>query len=287
MAKQVLCLRHLGHENFWKLVHDIGQLSLLAPADKSMAGKKVAVLTLGDQPESRACVQAVHDLGAEAVPVALADKDAPTAHIASLISSSGADLCVSYGLSRAVLELLSETALPILGARSEGANLPSVLGDLALLRSLHPDMDNMRISWIGGATPLAHSLIEASMYVPYELFMALPEWGEPDRALLGLALTAGGKIFLTREVHLAADEGHFVYAGAGPMTGVSKELQAGMPVDESLMALARPQARLLLGESSPAACRVSQTLLHSTTSLQKEQEAYRLRALKVLLPWLV
>lgn len=285
MAKLILCLRHLGHENFWKLVHDTGQL----PADKSLVGKKVVVLTLGDQPESRACVQAVQDLGGEAVLVAIAAEDYnDPARMVQLIAETGADLCMSYGLPCAVLETLSEAALPpILGARCEGADLPAVLGDLALLRSLHPDMDTMRISWIGGATPLAHSLIEASMYVPYELFMALPEWGEPDRSLLGLALTAGGKIFLTREVHLAADEGHFVYAGAGPKASASRELQAGMLVDEAVMAFARPQARLLLGEASPSACRIKDTLLHSDISLQKEQETYRLRALKVLVSWLV
>lgn len=291
MAKQVLCLRHLGHENFWKILHDAKQLSSHSYKNESLRGKKALVLTSGNYAaEHTLCVQALTDLSGEAVHIAVDAGDIfDIVKIVQILTSQEADICISYGLPRTSMEAVAEKiSLPVLGACSESANLGAVLGDLALMRSLYPAMDAMRISWLGGATPLAHSLIEASMYVPYELFMALPEWGEPDRNLLGLALTAGGKIFLTRELHLAIDEAHFVYAGAGPKTtATSRELQAGLCINSTVMALAQPEAHLLLAEKEAPLCRVAEELLHSPVSLEQAQAEYTLRALKILIPWVI
>lgn len=291
MTKHVLCLRHLGHENFWEILHKAGQLDSHLHKDESLKGKKALVLTFGKYAaEQDACVQALTDMSAQLVHISVDARDiSDPATIVRLLADHPADICISYGLPKALMESVAEkAALPVLAACSESANLCAVLGDLALLRSLYPAMDTMRIAWLGGATPLAHSLIEASMYVPYELFMALPEWGEPDRTLLGLALTAGSKIFLTREVHLAADEAHFVYAGADQeQVAASKEVRAGLCLDSSVMALARPEARLLLAEKQAPLCRVAENLLHSPASLQQAQAEYRLKAVKVLIPWVM
>lgn len=291
MTKHVLCLRHLGHENFWEILHNAGQMASHAYKDESLKGKKALVLSYGKYaPGWNLCTQALADLSALPMHLPIETSDiTDKAKLARLLATHPADICITYGLPKATVEALSETAtMPVLGACSESANLGAVLGDLTLMRSLHPAMDTMRIAWLGGATPLAHSLIEASMYVPYELFMALPEWGEPDRNLLGLALTAGSKIFLTREVHLAADEAHFVYAGAGPAQAIaSKELRAGLCIDSAMLALARPEARLLLAEQEGPLCRVAENLLDSPASLAQVQAEYSLKALKVLIPWVM
>lgn len=291
MTKHVLCLRHLGHENFWEILHNAEQMAQHLHKDLSLQDKKALVLSCGKYgPEHKQCMQALTDLHVQPEHILVEASDiSDTANLARLLAAHPADICITYGLPKTALEAVSEaSATPILGACSDSANLGSVLGDLALMRSLYPAMDSMRIAWLGGATPLAHSLIEASMYVPYELFMALPEWGEPDRNLLGLALTAGSKIFLTREVHLAADEAHFVYAGAGPeQATASKELRFGLGLDNAVMAFAQPEARLLLAEKEAPLCRVAENLLHSPASLAQAQAEHTLRALKVLIPWVM
>ncbi|MEG2171916.1 MAG: hypothetical protein RRY29_01500 [Desulfovibrionaceae bacterium] len=292
MAKKILSLRHLGHENFWKIIYDAGQLSSHTCKNEALKGKQVCVLLAGNHTEERdILLQAVADMGGQSHCVSVdVTESNDTTKILQALAAHPADLCVSYGVARAALEVITEALpMPLLCGSSNDARIGAVLGDLTLLRTLYPDMDTLRIAWVGGATPLAHSLIEAAMYVPYELFMALPEWGEPDRNLLGLAFTAGAKIFLTREIHLALDEAHFVYGGIGPAAredGIQL-LRAGLTVDEKAMALARPEARLLMGTAQLSACRVTASLMQSPVSLRQEQEAYTLRALKVLVPWLL
>lgn len=292
MTKKILCLRHLGHENFWKILHDAGQMSSHSDKSTILTGKKVLVLMAGDHTAERdMCVQAVADMGGQSTLVTMDTKACDTTGIQAALATQPADICVSYGVPTATLEHIAETlTIPLLCGSSDDTQIAAALGDLTLLRSLHPAMDTMRIGWVGGATPVAHTLIEASMYVPYELFMALPEWGEPDKNLLGLALTTGAKIFLTRERHLAVDEAHFVYAGAcSPATPAENihALRASMVVDDSVMALAQPHARLLLGKPWSSACRVPTALVQSPASLHKEQGEYTLRIYKTLLPLLL
>ena len=147
-----------------------------------------------------------------------------------------------------------------------------MLADLSLICGERPDIQDVRIAWVGGAGPLAHSLIEAALLLPFELFMALPEWGEPDRELLGLALAAGAKIFLTRDAHMALDGAHYVYAGkAAPDTG---ELQAGMTLDKAALAPAAPEVCVFLGAEG---ARVEKTLLEQHIPAARRRFASRLR----------
>lgn len=301
MTEKILCLRDLGHESFWKLVHETAQLPSHDYTSDILHGKKALLLTVGAaQDDVRDDVQtfakALTNLGATALPLSLDSTPASAVKLAEMVAphAQGADICVCFGVTHSWLPAFAEAMpLSVLNAASAGARPAALVGDMALMRSLMPAMDRMRISWLGGATPMAHALIEASMYVPYELFMALPEWGEPDRNLLGLALSTGSKIFLTREVHLAVDEAHFVYVGAGPQApakGCAQGLhnvQVGMPVDTKVMSMADPKAHILLGAPWTSACRAPLPLLHGPSSLWQQQTDYNLRAAKSLLTYLL
>lgn len=297
MTKKILCLRDLGHETFWKILHDAGELPTNTHTSDILHGAKVLLLTVGAlHDEAFLFAQAITDLGGSVLPLHM--ETAPET-AGELIHSTtklaqGAALCVCCGLPQHLLEpFANEVSIPVLNGVSGNSSVVAVIGDLCLMRQSMPDMDTMRIGWVGGATPLAHSLIEASMYVPYELFMALPEWGEPDRNLLGLAFSTGSKIFLTREVHLAVDEAHFVYAGAGFIPAASfvgtglQELTAGMKLDASTMALAAPTAHILLGGPWSPACPAPLSLVEGPSSLCPHQKNYSLRVAKSLLPWLI
>lgn len=305
MMEKILCLRDLGHDTFWRIVHDTAQLPSHTYTSDVLRPKQALILTVGTvQANIQIFAKAITDLGGTVVPCVLDTMPASAASLAEIAFQHApkADICICCGVPQPMLQAFAE-AMPIivLNGASHEARPVAVMGDLALMRTFMPDMDNMRIGWVGGATALAHSLIEASMYVPYELFMALPEWGEPDRNLLGLALSTGSKIFLTREVHLAVDEAHFVYVGAGPEGTSPSEgaaqahkagqdlhaLQTGMRVDDSVMALAAPHARVLLGAPWTPACRAPQALVEGPSSLCQQQQDYSLRVAKCLLTWLM
>jgi len=115
--------------------------------------------------------------------------------------------------------------------------------------------------------------------------MALPEWGEPDRELLSFAFAAGAKIFLTRDIPMAMDGAHYVYAGSGPRAAEGGTLRAGMPIDGEVMAMARPEAQLLLGQET--GCLVRDEVLAAHAALERERFAVRLKVQRLIWNWLL
>ena len=198
--------------------------------------------------------------------------------------------CAVGGLDLASLEQLGALCpCPLFNCGGPDANPARLLADMALMRQTRPDLSNTRIAWLGGASGLAHSLIEAAMYVPFELFMALPEWGEPNRELLALAFSAGAKIFLTREAHMAVDGAHFVYAGStqdAAATGRKPDaITAGMLVDSSIMSMAAPEARLMAGQEGRLCVEPDLWSIHA--AFARERLAMRLRVQRWLWNWLL
>jgi ornithine carbamoyltransferase len=193
-------------------------------------------------------------------------------------------LCVVSGLTLGTLAVLAASSdCALVNGGGPDAHPCRLLADMALMREKQPDLSTTRIAWVGGSNGLAHSLIEAAMYIPFELFMALPEWGEPDRELLSLAFAAGAKIFLTRDIHMAVDEAHYVYAGSGPHNTGDSALHAGMLIDGAVMDMARPGALLLLGQET--GCRVRDDVLTAHAALERERFAMRLTVQRLIWNW--
>ncbi len=190
------------------------------------------------------------------------------------------DLCLVYGLKKDALHVLAEYSGTLtINMGNESNRPPRLLADLAFFHTIlsaHKDgqsplqdtiqpidWTSLRLAWVGGANGLANSLIEAAMYFPFELFMALPEWGEPDREILGLSLAAGARIFLTREPDLAVEGASFVYEGVEKnpdFSGAGKTAPA-MAVTNDLMTLARPDAVLLPGLENDELARLPKDLI--------------------------
>lgn len=156
--------------------------------------------------------------------------------------SHGADILIFRACSRSRFErLAADSGVSVLNAGDEAGDPGRVLADLLHVLEREGDFARTRVAWIGEANGVASSWIEAAIYFPFELFMAVPPGREPDRALLGLALQAGAKIFLTYEPHMAIQ-------GAGYVC--INDAGGGAPVlTPELAALAAPGAVLLDGRA--------------------------------------
>ncbi len=296
MPKHILRIRDLGYETFWRLLHDAAEATRQQEA--LLRGRTVVLLSAAQPPcaatEDRlSLARSVRRLGGslEYLTPDAWEQDAASLPRQGMMYGAHVDCCCVHALPQNALDVLAaHCPIPVVNAGNDRGHPCRAMGDLALIRTLTPALDKVRVAWIGGTTGLAHSLIEAAIYAPFELFMALPEWGEPDRDLLGFALHAGAKIFLTREVPMAMDGAHFVYAGVGPTaagaSGNMQPLEAGMSVTPAAMALASPGARLLPGSSRVPRCRVDSTLLEAEAPLHAQRMEYRLRVQNTLFSWL-
>ena len=284
MSKHLFRLRDIGHAGVWRILHGAHSQAAPEAEHEGLRGASVPLLFTEHAPQERlALTLAIRDMGG--CEVYFGPGEWPGAACAGTAQhfalGLGGPLCVVNGLGLGALAALAAfDGCSLVNGGGPDAHPCRLLADLALMRESRPDMSATRIAWAGGANGLAHSLIEAAMYIPFELFMALPEWGEPDRELLALAFAAGAKIFLTRDVPMAVDEAHYMYAGSGPHCAENGTLRAGMLIDGEVMAMARPEARLLLGQET--GFRVRDEVLAAHAGLERERFAMRLKVQRLI-----
>jgi ornithine carbamoyltransferase len=258
VSKHLFRLRDLGHAGIWSILHSAGNQAS-EPAQAILQGANVPLLLAEHAPEDRLILTlAVRGMGGSEVCFGPGEwpGEACARTAQGFTFDLAGPLCVVGGLDLPTLELFAAGACTLTNGGGPDAHPCRLLADLALMHTRRPDLSATRIAWVGGADGLAHSLIEAAMYLPFELFMALPEGGEPDRELLSLALAAGAKIFLTRDLPAAVEGAHYVYAGRGPYSEKGGELRAGMLIDGELMKLASPEAQVLVGHETGRQVRV-------------------------------
>ena len=308
MQGQILRVRDLGHNGFWRALHEAAAPTPTPEQETSLRGRKATLLLA--QPhtptEEAAALEcrvlakaAAKRMGAHmhafTLPPALASSSALAAQGA--LHAASADMVLTHGLSQHSLPVLADQCpCPLLNAGNALNDPCTALADLALLAAGDVALDSLRIAWVGGVNGLAHALMEAAIYAPFELFMAVPPWGEPDPDLTGLALKAGAKIFLTHETHLALDEAHYVYAGVGtkpapatpPASGqkpVPLELTPDMALTLDMLSAARENAPVLTGCALGLSCRVEESLLDRAAdqALHRQRPAGRRRMFEILL----
>jgi ornithine carbamoyltransferase len=289
MSKHLFRLRDIGHAGIWRLLHGVHGQAAPEQAHPCMQGANVALLFTEHAPQERlALTLSIRDMGGNETyfgpgewPGAACARPAQ-----SFALGQGGPVCVINGLALNELVILAVSSDgSLVNGGGPDAHPCRLLADMALIREQQPDLSNTRIAWVGGVNGLAHSLIEAAMYLPFELFMALPEWSEPNRELLSLARDAGAKIFLTRDVHMAVDEAHYVYAGSGPPAAEDDAPRAGMLIDGELMNMARPEAGLLLGQE--AGFRVRDDVLAAHAALECKRFAVRRKVQRFVWHWLL
>jgi ornithine carbamoyltransferase len=289
VSKHLFRLRDIGHTGVWRILHGAHSQAAPEAAHEGLLGASVPLLFKEHAPLDRlALTLSISGMGGDAVYFGPGEwpGEASARTAQNFVFGLGGPLCVVNGLGLAELaELAAFGGCSLANGGGPDAHPCRVLADMALMRESQPDLSKTRVSWVGGANGLAHSIIEAAMYIPFELFMALPEWGEPDGELLSLAFAAGAKIFLTRDIPVAVDGAHYVYAGSGPRNMEDGTLRAGMLIDGAVMEMAYPAARLLLGQE--AGCRVGDEVLAAHAELERERFAMRLKVQRLIWNWLL
>lgn len=257
----LLRLRDIGYEGFHQILEASAlpesQLESLQPENvqKTLQGHTIALLTTisAATADTLSYTTSIRALGGDVCVVQAGTPTSPPMPMQAVLCRAHADAVLTCGLPQNALESFAthceELHLPLCNGGNAQSHLCAALGDIALFAADTP-LDTLRIAWVGGANGLAHTLIEAAIYAPFELFMALPVWGEPDKDLLGLALKAGAKIFLTRELHMALDNAHYAYAGL-PYPDQNALSPYSMRLTPDILRHARTDVRVLAGEGMP------------------------------------
>ena len=188
-------------------------------------------------------------------------------------------------------ELASYGSVPVVNALTDQGHPCQIMADLLTIYERDPDLSKVRVAWVGDGNNVANSLIEAAIYFPFELFMAIAPGYEPDRELLGLALQAGAKIFLTHDVPMAVQGANYIYADVWASMGQEEEQKKrceafkGFCVDQALMDMAAPGVKFLHCLPAHRGEEVTDEVMESDASIVWDQAENRLHMQKAILEW--
>ena len=199
-------------------------------------------------------------------------------------------VCRTY--KQTTLDAMAQySGVPVISGMTDYAHPLQVLTDLMTVREHKAVLEGLKMCYIGDGNNMANSWIEAAMYFPFQLNMAIAPGYEPDQQLLALALQSGAKIFLTHDPKLAVDGANYIYADVWASMGQEEEQKKreeafkGFCVDSELMSLAAPGVKFLHCLPAHRGEEVTDEVMESEASIVWDEAENRLHAQKAILEW--
>lgn len=297
MTKHFMRIRDLGHEGAWNIIKRAKEMKETNYRGHCMDGKIAALIFEKASTRTRMSFEAaVRRLGGTTVFTTPNDsqlgRSEPLRDTARVMSRYLDCLIVRTFGQEKLDELAEYGSIPVVNALTDQGHPCQIMADLLTIYERDPDFSKVRVSWVGDGNNVADSWVEAAMYFPFELFIAVPEGYEPNRAQLDLALKAGAKIFLTHDPKLGVDGANYVYTDVWASMGQEAEQQKreaafkGFCVSEELMSHAAPHAKFLHCLPAHRGEEVTDEVMEGPRSIVWDQAENRMHAQMAILEWL-
>ncbi len=190
-------------------------------------------------------------------------------------------------------ELVRYGSIPIINALTDLAHPCQVMSDILTIKELTPDLSALTVAWIGDGNNMAHSWISAAAVFGFQLQIACPQGYMPQTEIINKAKASGARIEITHDPKIAVKNAHYintdVWASMGQEEEQIKRQQAftGFLVDETLLALATPEAKIMHCLPAHRGEEISETVLEGKQSIVWEQAENRLHMQKAILEWVI
>lgn len=204
------------------------------------------------------------------------------------------DCLVVRTFGQEILDELAEYAsVPVINALSDLHHPCQVMSDMLTIYERTPELDKVRVAWIGDGNNMAHSWIEAAVHFPIELFMTFPPEYTPNMSIVEHSIQLGAKIFLTHDPELALEDAQYVntdvWTSMGQESEHRKRTAAFKPyqVNTKLLELAAPGAKVMHCLPAHRGEEITDEVLESDVSIVWDQAENRLHMQKALLEWII
>ncbi len=180
-------------------------------------------------------------------------------------------------------------AVPVINGLSDREHPCQLLADIMTINEHFGHLKGLRVAWIGDGNNVCNSLILSSALTGMEVVVASPKGYGPKRKILSHSKGIGGRIHLTRSPEDAARDADVIVTDTWVSMGDENErderLRAfkGYTVDEHLLKLASPDARVLHCLPAHRGEEISGEVIDGDQSLVWEEAENRLHAQKALL----
>lgn len=275
----------------------------------SLAGRSVAVLLDGTSTRARtSLLVGAAELGAASVLLPrdeMAGRGGEPLAVTAAVLSGYVDLMAPVGFGQSDLEEMGTSAsIPVLNGGSSRTHPCQALADLLVLRRALLDLPGRRLAWIGGATPVLHSLLLATPMLGMDMAVHAPVKGRPPSSVLErarqLADSTGARVELHDDPREAVERADAVYLGTGvrlvdggeppatpPDPGAEERPAPGIVVDSRLLRRAADEVRLLHSGAATTLPDGGLSLIRRPGSLMLEQAAARLPVQKAVMLFLL
>jgi len=262
-----------------------------------LAGKTLAMIFEKASTRTRVSFEVgIRHLGGDTIFMTPADsqlgRSEPLKDTARVLSRYVQGMVVRTFAQRNVEELARYGSIPVVNALTDMFHPCQIMSDMLTIHERASNLGDLVISWIGDGNNMANSWINASVYFGFQLNMACPEGYMPDTAVLERALKMGAKVFVTDDPRAAIAGSHFVNTDVWASMGQEAEQQkrekafAGFRVDEELLALADPQAKVLHCLPAHRGEEISEAVFEGPRSIVFDQAENRLHMQKAILEWI-
>lgn len=296
MPKHFMKIRDLGHSGAWEIIRRAKEMKETNYRGHCMDGKVAALIFEKASTRTRVSFDvAVRQLGGTTIFMTPAEsqlgRSEPLRDTARVLSRYVDCLIVRTFGQEKLDELAEYGSLPVVNALTDQGHPCQLMADLLTIYERTPDFSKVTVTWVGDGNNMANSWIEAAMYFPFQLNMAIAPGYEPDQQLLALALQSGAKIFLTHDPKLAVDGTNYIYADVWASMGQEEEQKKreeafkGFCVDSELMSLAAPGVKFLHCLPAHRGEEVTDEVMESEASIVWDEAENRLHAQKAILEW--
>ena len=182
-------------------------------------------------------------------------------------------------------------AVPVLNALTDDAHPMQVLADLMTVKQARGTLSGLRIAWVGDASNVARSWIEAAGLLGLDIVLATPPAFAPPPDEVAKAIGRGAKITVTDDPQLAARGADVLATDVWISMGQEKERATRLEalgrykVNAELVALASPDVVVLHCLPAHRGEEIEADVLEGPRSFVWEAVEARLHTSKALLEW--
>lgn len=262
-----------------------------------LAGKTLAMIFEKASTRTRVSFEVgIRHLGGDTIFMTPADsqlgRSEPLKDTARVLSRYVQGMVVRTFAQKNVDDLARYGSIPVVNALTDMFHPCQIMSDMLTIYERTTNLKDLVISWIGDGNNMANSWINASVYFGFRLNIACPEGYTPNTAVLERALKMGAKVFVTDDPKAAIAGSHFVNTDVWASMGQEAEQKkrekafAGYQVDEELLALADPNAKVLHCLPAHRGEEISESVFEGPRSIVFDQAENRLHMQKAILEWI-
>lgn len=262
-----------------------------------LAGKTLAMIFEKASTRTRVSFEVgIRHLGGSTIFMTPADsqlgRSEPLADTARVLSRYVQGMVVRTFAQKNVEELARWGSIPVVNALTDLYHPCQVMSDMLTIYERTTNLKDLVVSWIGDGNNMAHSWINASIYFGFRLNLACPEGYMPRTDVLERALKMGAKVYITDDPKAAIAGSHFVNTDVWASMGQEAEQKrrekafAGYQVNEELLSLADPSAKVLHCLPAHRGEEVSEEVFEGPRSIVFDQAENRLHMQKAILEWI-